>query len=189
MTRDESQHPSGSLILDSLPSYSIPWPEKRCAMTWIPLESLSPYLGLVQVEPASGWRLGACPDSLAWSVSQAEPACYWGVIVLVIWQHSANMSHQGWVKNRSCAVGPRKISSLAQRRMANQEEPIPLPSQGHNGQREKVWLIFPHASFFPTLLLFPTHIGARAFLSTSLSSTSDKLTCGEVLAIQERTVV
>ena len=64
-------------------------------MAWIPLESLSPHLGLVQVEAASGWRLGACPGSPVWSVSQAEPACYQGVIVLVIWQHWANVSHQG----------------------------------------------------------------------------------------------
>ena len=121
-TGDKSQCPSEPLIFEILISNSLLGWEKGCAMAWIPLESLSPHLGLVQVEAASGRRLGTCPGSPVWSVSQAEPACYQGVIVLVIWQHWANVSHQGWAKNRSCAVGPRKISSRAHTGLANQAE-------------------------------------------------------------------
>ena len=120
-------------------------------MAWIPLESLSPHLGLVQVEAASGWRLGACPGSPVWSVSRAEPACYQGVIVLVIWQHWANVSHQGWAKNRSCAVGPRKISSRAHTGLANQAAVNSHQCPGGTVAKERRSGSFSHMHPFPPL--------------------------------------
>lgn len=144
VTGDKSQCPSGPLSFETHINNSLLWPEKGCAMAWIPLESLSPHLGLVQVEAASGRRLGACPGSPVWSVSQAEPACYQGVMVLMTWQHWANMSHQGWAKNRSCAVEPRKISSPTHMGLANQAEVNSHHRPRGTVTRERMFGSFPH---------------------------------------------